>query len=77
MIDLLLTRTIMRSKPWKAFWSHEKRRDQEIKSIIRNFDLMKSAKKFDLMNSISWKNEFQSHEIWPHDPESSFNLKNT
>jgi hypothetical protein len=39
--------------------------------IIRNFDLMKSAKKFDLMNSISWKSDFWSHEIWPPDPESN------
>jgi len=31
---------------------------------------MKSAKKFDLMNSISWKNEFRSHEIRPPDPQS-------
>ncbi len=31
---------------------------------------MKSAKKFDLMNSISWKNEFWSHEIRPPDPKS-------
>jgi len=28
---------------------------------------MKIEKKFDLMNSISWKNEFRSHEIRPHD----------
>ncbi len=27
-------------------------------------------KKNDLMNSTSWKNEFQSHEIRPPDPES-------
>ena len=32
---------------------------------------MKSAKKFDLMNSITWKNEFWSHEIRPPDPEPS------
>ena len=31
---------------------------------------MKSEKKFDLMNSISWKNEFRSHEIRPPDPQS-------
>jgi hypothetical protein len=36
------------------FWSHEKCCDQEIKSIIRNFDLMKNDKKFNLMNSTSW-----------------------
>ncbi len=28
---------------------------------------MKSNKKFHLMNSTSWKNEFGSHEIRPHD----------
>ncbi len=31
---------------------------------------MKNEKKFDLMNSTSWKNEFPSHEIRPPDPES-------
>jgi hypothetical protein len=30
---------------------------------------MKTAQKFDLMNSISWKSEFWSHEIQPPDPE--------
>ena len=30
---------------------------------------MKTAKKFDLMSLISWKNQFRSHEIWPPDPE--------
>ena len=58
MIDLLVTRTIMRLKlPNNAFFefrSHEKCRNQEIESIIRNFDLMKNDKKiqsheFDLM----------------------------
>ncbi len=33
------------------------------------FRLMKNDKKFDLMNSTSWKNEFRSHEIRPPDPE--------
>ena len=37
----------------RQFQSHEKRRDQEIESNIRNFDLMKSEKNFDLMNLIS------------------------
>ncbi len=37
-----------------------------------NFDLMKNEKKFDLMNSTSWKNEFWSHEIRPLDPESNY-----
>ncbi len=37
---------------------------------------MKSAKKFDLMNSISWKIKFRSHEIWPPDPESKINKLN-
>ena len=46
------------------------------KSIIRNFDLMKNEKKFDLMNSTSWKSEFWSHEIWPPDPESFGQNKN-
>jgi hypothetical protein len=36
---------------------------------------MKSAKKFDLMNSFSWKNEFWSHEIRPPDPESLCDLQ--
>ena len=40
----------------RQFQPHENRRDQEIESIIRNFDLMKSGKKVDLINSISWKN---------------------
>ncbi len=46
-----------------------KKGDQEIESIIRDFDLMKNDKKFDLMNLTSWKNEFWSHEIRPPDPE--------
>jgi hypothetical protein len=74
MIVLVANKLIMRLKlPNNAFIefrSHEKCRDQEIESIIRNFDLIKSAKKFDLMNSISWKIEFRSHEIRPPDPES-------
>jgi len=37
---------------------------------------MKSAKKFDLMNSISWKIKFWSHEIRPPDPESLFPIIN-
>ncbi len=42
--------------------------------IIRNFDLMKSEKKFDLMNLISWKNEFWPHEIRPPDPQSIYRV---
>ncbi len=48
MIVLATNKSIMRSKlPNNAFFefqSHEKRGDQEIESIIRNFDLMKNEK---------------------------------
>jgi hypothetical protein len=58
MIVLVTNKLITRSKlPYDAFfefWSHEKRGDREIESIIRNFDPMKNEK-----NSISW--------IRPHD----------
>jgi hypothetical protein len=37
----------------RQFRPHENCRDQEIKLIIRNFDLMKNEKKFDLMNLTS------------------------
>ncbi len=57
----------MRSKlPNNAFfefWSHEKRADQEIQSLL---EILTSWSKI-------WppkKVEFRSHEIWPPDPES-------
>jgi hypothetical protein len=43
----------MHNNAFFEFRSHEKCRDQEIESIIRNFDLMKNDKKFNLMNSTS------------------------
>ncbi len=35
---------------------------------------MKNGKKFGLMNSTSWKNEFWSHEIRPPDPEPTLGV---
>jgi len=69
MIILAANKLIMRSKFKKSiirgFWSHEKCCDQEIE-----FWPHEKWEKFDLMNSISLKNEFRSHEIWPPDPQS-------
>ena len=76
--DLMIMAFFMRSKlpndAFFEFWSHEKSCYQEVKSIIRNLDLMKNDKKFNLMNSTSWKNEFRSHEIQPPDPGSPHTL---
>ncbi len=70
--DLILVtnKLIMISKlPNNAFfisisWKMPRSGDQ---IIIRDFDLMKNEKKFDLMNLTLWKNEFRSHEIRPPD----------
>ncbi len=74
MIILVANKSIMRlNLPKNAFFELLGNFDLMKKGwsgdwiIIRNFDLMKSDKKFDLMNLTSWKNEFRSHEIRPHD----------
>ena len=57
----------MRSKlPNNAFfefWSHEKRADQEIESLL---GISTSWSKIQPPEKV----EFRSHEIWPPDPES-------
>ncbi len=45
--------------------------------IIRNFDLMKSDKKIDLMIAETFNLLFQSHEIRPHDHFPKFHFVET
>jgi hypothetical protein len=52
------------------FWSHEKRRDQEIQSLLGISISWKVTKKFDLMIVETFDLLFWSHEIRPPDPHS-------
>jgi hypothetical protein len=52
------------------FWSHEKRRDQEIQSLLGILISWKVTKKFDLMIVETFDLLFWSHEIRPPDPHS-------
>ncbi len=77
MINLLVTRTIMRSKPYKALLGKfdvmknaAVRRSNQLLGISTSWKMTKNLTSWTNLISTSWKSEFRSHEIRPPDPES-------